>query len=390
MDSAQVPRSLYRPVRARHPAEPGGQTSLELLFDLAFATASGFAAMRLTELLHSGVWAQAVLGFAMVFFAIWWGWLNFSWFSSAYDTDDGLTWALTTVQILGAATLAAGVPAAVAEHDFTVITVGYAVMRLPLAVQWCRAAGADPPRRATCLKFAAGLLVLQACWLGRLALPDPWALRAFAVLAVLELAVPAWAQRGAPIRTHPAHLAGRYGRFTLTVAAQVIAATVHAIQLGVSGSTPGAVLLVAVIGAVSTVCVLWLYYSLPHARLAAGRFAPLWEYGHYAIVGPIGVLGGAARYLADRASASPGDDLAGLQRWDAFPLALAVAATLLAMWVVCIVPAWQELSRWSVVRFPLGFAVVMLLPLVVPVPLAAAAGIGLALLAVVATTSRAR
>ncbi len=26
------------------------------------------------------------VGYAMVFFAIWWSWLNYSWFASAYDT----------------------------------------------------------------------------------------------------------------------------------------------------------------------------------------------------------------------------------------------------------------------------------------------------------------
>ena len=28
--------------------------------------------------------------FLFVFFAIWWAWMNFTWFSSAYDTDDVL------------------------------------------------------------------------------------------------------------------------------------------------------------------------------------------------------------------------------------------------------------------------------------------------------------
>ena len=28
------------------------------------------------------------MGFAMVFFAIWWAWMNFTWFASAYDSDD--------------------------------------------------------------------------------------------------------------------------------------------------------------------------------------------------------------------------------------------------------------------------------------------------------------
>ena len=37
----------------------------------------------------------------MVFFALWWAWMNFSWFASAYDNDDALYRILTFVQIIG-------------------------------------------------------------------------------------------------------------------------------------------------------------------------------------------------------------------------------------------------------------------------------------------------
>ncbi|HWC44454.1 MAG TPA: low temperature requirement protein A [Actinomycetota bacterium] len=48
--------------------------------------------------------------------------MNFTWFASAYDTDD-IAYRLTTlVQIAGALILAAGVPDAMAGSDFAVIT----------------------------------------------------------------------------------------------------------------------------------------------------------------------------------------------------------------------------------------------------------------------------
>ena len=48
----------------------------------------------------------------MVFFAIWWAWMNFTWFASAYDTDDDVYRITTLVQIAGALVLAAGVAVA--------------------------------------------------------------------------------------------------------------------------------------------------------------------------------------------------------------------------------------------------------------------------------------
>ena len=60
----------------------------------------------------------------MVFFAIWWAWMNFTWFASAYDTDDDVYRITTLVQIAGALILAAGVPRAFADGDFAVVTSG--------------------------------------------------------------------------------------------------------------------------------------------------------------------------------------------------------------------------------------------------------------------------
>ena len=45
----------------------------------------------------------------MLFFAIWWAWMNFSWFASAYDCDDALYRMMTGVQMAGVLVLAAGV-----------------------------------------------------------------------------------------------------------------------------------------------------------------------------------------------------------------------------------------------------------------------------------------
>ena len=60
----------------------------------------------------------------MVFFAIWWAWVNFTWFASAYDVDDLLYRLLTFVQIIGVLILAAGVESAFTSGNFTVMTIG--------------------------------------------------------------------------------------------------------------------------------------------------------------------------------------------------------------------------------------------------------------------------
>ncbi|MBV9142169.1 MAG: low temperature requirement protein A, partial [Pseudonocardiales bacterium] len=71
------------------------------------------AAAELHHALAEGNAAHAVAGYAAVFFGIWWAWVNFTWFASAYDTDDVPYRILTLVQMGGVLVFAAGIPAAI-------------------------------------------------------------------------------------------------------------------------------------------------------------------------------------------------------------------------------------------------------------------------------------
>src|SRR5215218_8692613 len=63
-------------------------TPLELLFDLTFVIAFGIAANEFAHLLAENHIGAGLLGFSLATFAVCWAWINFSWFASAYDTDD--------------------------------------------------------------------------------------------------------------------------------------------------------------------------------------------------------------------------------------------------------------------------------------------------------------
>ena len=109
----------YRPMVARPTDEEHrSATALELFFDLCFVVAVAQAASALHYQVAGNHVRDGVVGYVMVFFAIWWAWMNFTWFASAYDTDD-IPYRLTTlVQIAGALVLAAGVPEAMDGSDF--------------------------------------------------------------------------------------------------------------------------------------------------------------------------------------------------------------------------------------------------------------------------------
>src|SRR5712671_7928604 len=145
-------------------------TPLELLFDLTFATSFGLAASEVAPVLAEGHFIAGLVGFGFASFAICWAWINFSWFSSAYDTDDWLFRIATMVQMIGVLVLAIGLRPMFAsiergQHlDNSVMVLGYVIMRVALVSQWLRAAKQDPARRRACLTYAITISIAQIGW----------------------------------------------------------------------------------------------------------------------------------------------------------------------------------------------------------------------------------
>ena len=77
-------------------------TPLELFFDLVFVVAIAQAASGLHHAVAELHALDGLIGYLMVFFAIWWAWMAFTWFASAYDCDDVPYRLLVFVQIAGA------------------------------------------------------------------------------------------------------------------------------------------------------------------------------------------------------------------------------------------------------------------------------------------------
>ncbi len=299
-------RVWRRPMVARDPYE-GHRTAtpLELLFDLTFVVAVARAAAELHHALAEGHIGHAMAGYAMVFFGIWWAWMNFTWFASAYDTDDVPYRLLTLLQMSGVLVYAAGIPAAFERFDFTVVVIGYLVMRTALVAQWLRAAREHPEARSATLRYAVGVGCVQAAWVGWLWVPGPAGVWGFGVLAAAELAVPVWAEfRGTPTTWHPGHITERYGLFTIIVLGEVVLATTTAVQSAVSSHDSGlsaGVVLTAVAGVLLVFGLWWSYFKhSAEGRLRRSLPSTLaWGYGHYAVFAAVAALGAGLQVVID-------------------------------------------------------------------------------------------
>ena len=117
---------LSRDVGEHHRAA----TPLELFFDLCFVVAVAQAVAGLHHAAVEGHFVEGISRYAIVFFAIWWPWVNFTWFASAFDTDDIAYRIAVLVQIGGNLTIAAGIPRIFSDMDPTIGVIGYVIMRV--------------------------------------------------------------------------------------------------------------------------------------------------------------------------------------------------------------------------------------------------------------------
>ncbi|WP_246252127.1 low temperature requirement protein A [Allomesorhizobium camelthorni] len=278
---------------ARDPNEVHRQASfLELFFDLCFVIAVAQAASSLHHALAEEHFAAGILSYLTVFFAIWWAWMNFTWFASSYDNDDVPYRVAAMVQIVGALILAAGVPRAFEIHQFDVVFLGYAVMRVGLVALWLRAAMGDTARRITALRYAGGISAAMIGWAVML-FSGEWPLWGWWLMAAVEMTVPIWAERGGNTPWHPHHIAERYGLFTIIVLGESVLATTLAVQsaLGDQGASP-ALLRIIGGGLLIVFSLWWLYFAKPAQRfLTSNRLAFLWGYGHYFIFASVAAVG---------------------------------------------------------------------------------------------------
>lgn len=285
-------------------------TPLELLFDLVFVVGFGQAANGLAHAVAHDHVTAGLIGFAFGMFAIVWAWINFTWFASAYDTDDWAHRLSTMVIMIGAVVLALGISPMftsleeTAGIDNTVMVAGYVIMRVPMVGLWLRAKAQASGIRDTVQTYVTSILVSQAGWVV-LAVVDTSVATFFlagAGLLVIELGGPWWAEtRHAGTPWHPHHVAERYGLLAIIALGEGIIGTVAAVSAlvaEVGWTFDGA--MVAVAGVSLTFGLWWGYFAIPFGEFLRHRRETSfgWGYGHLLVYAPIAAIGAGLHVAA--------------------------------------------------------------------------------------------
>ncbi|MCV7225846.1 low temperature requirement protein A [Mycolicibacterium komossense] len=292
-------------------------TPLELLFDLTFVIGFGVAASELAHALAEDHILAGLAGFAFATFAVVWAWINFTWFASAYDTDDWVYRLTTMLQMVGVVILALGIAPMFrsieeGEHvDNRVLVAGYIVMRIAMVFQWLRAARQDPARRQACLTYAAAITIAQLGWVGVIIAHTSLAVTFLlvAVMTVVEMSGPIIAERRFGLTPwHAHHIAERYSLLVIIALGEGVVGTVASLTavLDKQGWTLDAAL-VAVAGIGLTFGMWWVYFVVPSAQLlhVHRERSFRWGYGHIPLFGAVVATGAglhAAAYFIENQS----------------------------------------------------------------------------------------
>jgi low temperature requirement protein LtrA len=284
---------LLRPQVLRDPTEDHRtSTWLELFFDLCFVV----AVAALARGLHHDPTFGGALHFAAFFVPVWWAWMGFTWYATAFDNDDVPYRVTLLAAMLCILWLAASISGLYHGETLSFV-LAYVAMKLLLVGLYLRARRDATNVRLFASVYAAGNAAGAMIWLSSVLVPVPGRYGIWALALVVELATPMLAVRTslrdaayAPRVFHPEHIPERYGLFTLIVLGE----SVLAVAAGTAGTGwyPAAVA-TGVFGFVIAASIWWIYFDyVGSSGLRIGpRASFFWGYGHLPIYAGIAASG---------------------------------------------------------------------------------------------------
>ena len=263
-------------------------TPLELFYDLIFVVAiANIAAAFHHEYVGNHI-GRGIFSFVMVFMAIWWAWNQYTWFASSFD-NQGVRFRLATLwQMVGALVLAAGVGNAF-KGDWSILVVGYVIIRSSSIWLWYRVSVDNPKLKITGRRYVLGIFLCQIGWISQSFFEFSYLI--FVALWLCEWIVPFYAESHTQTHYHPEHIEERFGLLTIIVLGESILASTNSFITLIEHFS-WSVLSVSVGCILTLFGIWWLYFnnSVEH-RLREKHIAFQWGYGHYLIFGSAAAIG---------------------------------------------------------------------------------------------------
>lgn len=281
-----------RPLVLRDPTEGHrAATWLELFFDLCFVV----AVSALARDLHHHPDVAGLVRFLGLLVPVWWAWMGYTWFATAFDNDDAVHRIGFLAAGLGIIWLAASVESVGHGGDAS-FALAYAFVLAVLVGLFLRVRRARTDARPWAHRSAVGNALGMLCWLVSPLLPEAlrplaWIAGMAILMATPMLAVRTLLGRDYRVRVfHPGHIRERYGLFAIIVLGESLLAVASGTS-GADWSAPAVVAGVAGFGLAAATWWLYFGHTASDALTLSARAAFLWGYGHLFIYAGIAAMG---------------------------------------------------------------------------------------------------
>ncbi len=290
---ANLREFFVRPMPPRDTHEKRAATQLELFFDLVSVIAIASATATMHHAIGHGHGLEILPRFIFIFLAIWWPWVNYTWFTSGFDNRDGTFKVLSGLIMLGYLIFAGGVAHIMETLDFGWGLLGWILMRLGMILLWLRAAQqAEEGLRKMCYAYAFGLFLAQALWTslyfcvraGILPFDETLFMMIGSLIYLLEFLVPIIASRFHQTPFNFEHLVERYGLLNIIVLGEALLSISFAFAAFYEGSFDFSILLTCVWSFITVFLLWWIYFiDTKEVGQASGWQLYIWSMFHFLV-----------------------------------------------------------------------------------------------------------
>ncbi len=283
---------------------------LELFYDLIYVA----TLIQLGNALSANIGQAplaALLGFAALFWPLWYTWTGFTFFSNRFIVDDFLHRLMIFVQMFCVGAVAIVIPQ-VLEGEPLLFSLHYAAARWVLVLLYLRSYLQVPEARDIARIFSGGFAVGAVMWTVSAFLPFQWAVVLWGVAMVWDVVVPLTPKANELAQERPLdilHFSERYGLLTLIVLGEsfvkvlgqlsshwhVVSPTGEVTFVPDGVTTPDAVMCAM---ALSITCSIWWIYfdDVAGSRIKRRRMASIvWIYAHLPMMAAVTATGVAIK-----------------------------------------------------------------------------------------------
>lgn len=266
--------------RLHAPHESVGErrvTWLELFYDLVYVA----VIIQLGDVLSPDVSWSSVLGFVLLFVAVWSSWMTMTVYINRLAANDWIHRLIIFSQMFAIAILAINASDAL-DIQASQFALSYAVVRIILLAAYGWSSRRIEQARPLALLYAKGFGAAIVLWIISAFVPPPFHLLLWVVAVGIEVVVPLLPQARGIQQALPfdiSHLSGRYALFTIIILGDIVVkliTSVSAVQL----------LLPTLLYGLLGLLIAWSMWSLYFDDIAGTPFKSegwtpqIWSYGH--------------------------------------------------------------------------------------------------------------